>query len=202
MREANEALIVVDVQNDFCPQGALAVPKGDEIIAPINQLMADFSQVILTQDWHPIGHSSFASSHEEGAVYSVIEMAYGPQVLWPDHCVQETPGAAFHDQLLRQEQLVLRKGQNPAIDSYSAFYENDRKTPTGLQDYLDQRGITQVTLVGLAYDFCVAYSALDAAKLGYKVVVRRDLCRAIDLNGSADEATAQMLAAGVVILDA
>ena len=202
MRDASEALIVVDVQNDFCPNGALAVPRGDEVIEGINALMAEFPHVIFTQDWHPAGHSSFASSHEGAEAFGLIEMPYGQQVLWPDHCVQETAGAEFHPQLQRAEHLVLRKGQNPAVDSYSAFFENDRKTPTGLQNYLDQRGITQLTLVGLAYDFCVAYSALDAAKLGFKVSVRRDLCRAIDLNGSAEEASAQMLGAGVVILDA
>ncbi|MDA0961516.1 MAG: bifunctional nicotinamidase/pyrazinamidase [Proteobacteria bacterium] len=192
------ALIVIDVQNDFCPGGALAVPEGDAIVAGINALMAAFPAVILTQDWHPAGHSSFASSHAGKAPYDMTDMPYGPQVLWPDHCVQGTEGAAFHPHLdTTRADLILRKGMNPAIDSYSAFFENDRTTPTGLEGYLRTRGITDLTLTGLATDFCVNYSALDAARLGFAVTIREDLCRAIDLNGSLSAARAAMRDAGV-----
>lgn len=192
------ALLVIDVQNDFCPNGALAVAQGDEIVAGINALMGKFDAVVLTQDWHPAGHSSFASAHANSAPYDVTQMPYGPQVLWPDHCIIGTQGAAFHPVLETDHaDLVIRKGYNPAIDSYSAFFENDHITPTGLEGYLRTRGITDVTLVGLALDFCVNYSAVDAAKLGFKVHVRTDLCRAIDLNGSLSEATAAMRGAGV-----
>ncbi|MCW8843851.1 MAG: bifunctional nicotinamidase/pyrazinamidase, partial [Rhodobacteraceae bacterium] len=189
------ALIVIDVQNDFCPGGALAVPQGDEIVPGINTLMKAFDHVILTQDWHPAGHSSFASSHPEKSPFDMTEMPYGPQVLWPDHCIQGSHGAAFHPDLeTDRAALIQRKGMNPAIDSYSAFFENDHKTPTGLDGTLQSVGITDLTLVGLATDFCVAYSALDAAKLGFKVTVRSDLCRAIDLNGSLAEARDSMAA--------
>jgi nicotinamidase/pyrazinamidase len=178
------ALLVIDVQNDFCPDGALAVVDGDGIVAGINAAMPRFDAVILTQDWHPAGHSSFASSHD-AAPMSVTEMPYGPQVLWPDHCIQGSDGAAFHPDLdVNRADMIVRKGYNPAIDSYSAFYENDHKTPTGLQGYLQTRGITQLMLVGLATDFCVHYSAVDAAKLGFDVTVDLDLCRAIDFDGS------------------
>jgi len=191
------ALLVIDVQNDFCPGGALAVPDGDVIVLGINALMDDFGAVILTQDWHPAGHSSFASSHHAEPM-SMTQMPYGPQVLWPDHCVQGTHGAAFHqDMRADRADMIIRKGVNPAIDSYSAFFENDRATPTGLEGYLRTRGITQLTLVGLATDFCVNYSAVDAAKLGFEVEVRMDLCRAIDFDGSLDAAKAGMIAAGV-----
>ena len=194
------ALIVIDVQNDFCPGGALAVPEGDVIVPGINALMADFAAVILTQDWHPAGHSSFASAHPGRAPYDMTQMPYGPQVLWPDHCVQGSPGAAFHQGLnTTRADLILRKGMNPAIDSYSAFFENDRTTPTGLDGYLRTRGITDLTLVGLATDFCVTYSALDAARLGFKVTVREGLCRAIDLNGSLAAARDAMTNAGVTL---
>lgn len=194
------ALLVIDVQNDFCPSGELAVAGGDEIVTGINALMADFDAVVLTQDWHPAGHSSFASSHDGKAPYDMMKMPYGDQVLWPDHCVQGTDGGAFHPMLeTDRADLIIRKGYNPAIDSYSAFFENDHKTPTGLEGYLRTRGITEVTVVGLALDFCVNFSAVDAAKLGFKVAVRRDLCRAIDLNGSLAEATAGMTAAGVAL---
>jgi nicotinamidase/pyrazinamidase len=193
-------LIVIDVQNDFCPDGALAVPEGDRIISGINNLMDDDVPVILTQDWHPAGHSSFASSHADRAAYSVMEMPYGPQVLWPDHCIQGTAGSEFHAELNQSRaDLIIRKGFNPAIDSYSAFFENDHRTPTGLEGYLRTRGITEVTLVGLALDFCVNYSAVDAAKLGFEVKVIRDLCRAIDLNGSLDAAITAMKNAGVIM---
>jgi len=193
-----QALIVIDMQNDFCPGGALAVPEGDQIVAPINALMPDFEAVILTQDWHPAGHSSFASAHEGKAPYEMVEMPYGPQVLWPDHCIQGSLGAKFHTELhLDRADLILRKGFNPQIDSYSAFFENDHKTPTGLEGYLRTRGIERLVMVGLALDFCVNFSAVDAAKLGFEVEVREDLCRAIDLEGSLAAAREGMAAAGV-----
>jgi nicotinamidase/pyrazinamidase len=194
------ALIVVDVQNDFCPGGALAVAGGDEIVAPINNRMADFDAVILTQDWHPAGHSSFASSHQ-AAEFSTTEMPYGSQVLWPDHCVQGSIGAAFHKDLdIDRADLILRKGYRPGIDSYSAFFENDRRTATGLEGYLKTRGVFDVTFVGLATDYCVAYSALDAARLGFAVSVDTALCRAIDMGGSLDQAWSDMVAAKVSLL--
>lgn len=196
-----QALIVIDVQNDFCPGGALAVPEGDLIVTDINSLMNDFDAVILTQDWHPAGHSSFASSHDGKAPYDLIEMPYGPQVLWPDHCIQGSMGAKFHTALHQDRaDLIIRKGYNPMIDSYSAFFENDHNTPTGLEGYLRSRGITQLTMVGLALDFCVNYSAVDAAKLGFEVTVRKDLCRAIDLNGSLAAAMDGMAGAGVTLI--
>ena len=194
------ALIVIDVQNDFCPGGALAVAGGDEIVAPINKLMGAFDAVVLTQDWHPAAHSSFASSHAGKSAFETVEMPYGTQVLWPDHCVQGTPGASFHADLdVDRADMIVRKGFNPAIDSYSAFFENDHKTPTGLTGYLQTRGITDLTLVGLATDFCVNFSAIDAAKLGFSVKVLQDLCRAIDLDGSLQAALAGMSEAGVTV---
>jgi len=194
------ALIVIDVQNDFCPGGALAVPGGDTIVPGINALMAESAAVILTQDWHPAGHASFASQHAGRAAYDVVEMPYGPQVLWPDHCVQGSPGAAFHPDLATDRaDLILRKGFRRDIDSYSAFFENDRTTPTGLDGYLRARGISDLLMVGLATDFCVQYSALDAARLGYRVTVRETLCRAIDLDGSLAAARAALQAAGVTL---
>ncbi len=194
------ALIVIDVQNDFCPGGALAVPGGDQIVAPINAMMGDFDAVILTQDWHPAGHSSFASSHTGKNPFDVTEMPYGPQVLWPDHCVQGTEGAAFHPDLRTDGDLIIRKGFRSAIDSYSAFFENDRTTPTGLDGYLNSRGFTKLTMVGLATDFCVHFSAVDAARLGYDVKVRMDACRAIDLDGSLGAAETAMRDAGVTLI--
>ena len=195
-----KALIVIDVQNDFCPGGALAVAEGDQIVPGINALMEDFDAVVLTQDWHPAGHSSFASSHAGKDPMSVIDMPYGPQVLWPDHCVQGGGGAAFHKDLRTDPaDLFVRKGYNLAIDSYSAFFENDHTTPTGLHGYLETRGIKDVTMVGLATDFCVNYSAVDAAKLGYVVTVRTDLCRGIDFDGSLAAALAGMAEAGVTV---
>ncbi|UWQ79540.1 bifunctional nicotinamidase/pyrazinamidase [Leisingera sp. S132] len=191
------ALIVVDVQNDFCPGGALAVPGGDEVVAPINAMMGRFDAVILTQDWHPAAHSSFASSHPGKAPFETTEMPYGPQVLWPDHCVQGTDGAAFHKDLRTDGDLIIRKGFRPAIDSYSGFFENDQTTPTGLEGYLRSRGITHLTLAGLATDFCVAFTALDAAGLGFGVTVQLSACRAIDLDGSLQAALTKMEAAGV-----
>ena len=193
------ALLVIDVQNDFCPGGALAVAEGDMIVPGINSAMNDFAAVILTQDWHPAGHSSFASTHG-AAPMSMTQMPYGPQVLWPDHCIQGSTGAQFHPDLhTDRADLIIRKGYNPAIDSYSAFFENDHTTPTGLEGYLRTRGINRLTLVGLATDFCVNYSAVDAAKLGFDVTVRMDLCRAIDFDGSLRAATDGMTAAGVAL---
>ncbi|MEX3017486.1 bifunctional nicotinamidase/pyrazinamidase [Gymnodinialimonas hymeniacidonis] len=195
-----QALIVIDVQNDFCPGGALAVPEGDLIVPGINALMSEFDAVILTQDWHPAGHSSFASSHPGKQDMDLIDMPYGPQVLWPDHCIQGSIGAQFHPDLtVDRADMIIRKGYNPAIDSYSAFFENDHKTPTGLEGYLRTRGITDLTMVGLATDFCVNFSAVDAAKLGFTVTVRTDLCRAIDFNGSLEAAHAGMADAGVTL---
>lgn len=194
----DQALIVIDVQNDFCPGGALAVAGGDGIVPGVNARMADFGVVVLTQDWHPAEHASFAANHPGAAPFSVTQMPYGPQVLWPTHCVQGTAGAAFHPGLRTDPaQMVIRKGFRPGIDSYSAFFENDRTTPTGLEGYLRTRGVAEITLVGLATDFCVAYSALDAARLGFRVTVTMDLCRAIDLDGSLAAAVGQMAAAGV-----
>lgn len=195
-----QALIVIDVQKDFCPDGALAVPEGDVIVPGITALMTQFDAVVLTQDWHPAGHSSFASAHEGRAPYEMITMPYGPQVLWPDHCIQGSMGAQFHEGLAQDRaDLIIRKGFNPAIDSYSAFFENDHATPTGLEGYLRTRGIEKLTMVGLALDFCVNYSAVDAAKLGFDVTVRQDLCRAIDLDGSLDAAVSGMKSAGVTL---
>ncbi|MBM1555224.1 bifunctional nicotinamidase/pyrazinamidase [Sulfitobacter mediterraneus] len=195
-----KALIVIDQQNDFCPGGALAVPEGDQIVQGINALMPEFDAVILTQDWHPAGHSSFASSHDGKNPYDAIDMPYGPQVLWPDHCIQGSMGAKFHMELQQDRaDLIIRKGYNPAIDSYSAFFENDHKTATGLEGYLRTRGITELTMVGLALDFCVNFSAVDAANLGFDVTVRRDLCRAIDLDGSLAAALEGMDKAGVTL---
>jgi nicotinamidase/pyrazinamidase len=201
MRPATEALIVIDVQNDFCPGGRLAVAAGDEIVAPINALLPEFPVRVLTQDWHPEGHSSFASSHPGKAPFEVIEMPYGPQVLWPDHCTIGSDGAAFHPGLdADKADLVIRKGFRREIDSYSAFFENDHTTPTGLEGYLRTRGVETVTLVGLATDFCVNYSAVDAARLGFEVRVIESLCRAIDLDGSLAAAKAGMREAGVALV--
>ena len=195
-----QALIVIDMQNDFCPGGNLAVPHGDQIVAPINRLMDDFPTVILTQDWHPADHASFADNHDGAEPFSVTQMPYGPQVLWPRHCVIGTPGAAFHRDLnVKRADMVLRKGFRAGIDSYSAFHENDHKTQTGLAGYLRERGITQLSLVGLAHDFCVAWSAIDAAKLGFETRVIEDACRAIDMDGSLDAARTAMRDAGVTL---
>ena len=195
-----EALVVIDVQNDFCPGGALAVAGGDEIVPIVNGLIQSFDHVVLTQDWHPAGHSSFASSHPGKQPFETIAMPYGPQTLWPDHCVQGTEGALFHPDLVwTKGEIVIRKGFRKEIDSYSAFYENDHATPTGLGGYLKERGISKVTMVGLATDFCVAFSALDARRLGFDVTVRMDACRAIDLGGSLAAMTARMREAGVTL---
>lgn len=193
------ALIVVDMQADFCPGGALAVAGGDAIVAPVNALMAEASAVVLTQDWHPADHASFADNHPGAEPFAQIPMPYGPQVLWPRHCVIGTPGAAFHPGLdLSRADLVIRKGFRPGIDSYSAFFENDRTTATGLAGYLRDRGLTDLAFVGLAQDFCVAWSAVDAARLGFRAAVIEGATRAIDLDGSLARARADMAAAGVM----
>lgn len=192
-----DILLVVDVQNDFCPGGALAVPDGDAVVPVINFLMGRFDHVLATQDWHPPGHLSFASSHPGQAPFGTVALAYGDQVLWPDHCVQGTKGAAFHSELdLTPVELVLRKGFRREIDSYSAFFENDRRTPTGLAGYLRERGFDRLFVCGLATDFCVQYTVLDARQAGFQVVVIEDACRAIDLDGSLAAARAAMAAAG------
>jgi nicotinamidase/pyrazinamidase len=181
----HDVLLAVDVQNDFCPGGALAVPEADRIVPVVNALAARFAHVVLTQDWHPRGHLSFASSHPGKQPYQTILVAYGAQVLWPDHCVQGTRGAAFRDDLaIPHAELVLRKGYHRAIDSYSAFFENDRTTRTGLTGYLRERGFTRVFLAGLAFDFCVRYTAEDAQREGFAAVVIEDACRGIDIDGS------------------
>lgn len=198
---AADALIVVDLQNDFCPGGALAVTGGDEIVPLVNDLIRNTEHVLLTQDWHPAGHSSFASSHAGRQPFETIEMPYGDQTLWPDHCIQGSRGADFHSGLAwAKSELVVRKGFRAGIDSYSAFFENDRVTPTGLAGYLRERGIGAITLVGLATDFCVAYSALDAVRQGFPTTVRLDACRAIDLGGSLDLMIGKMREAGVTLV--
>jgi nicotinamidase/pyrazinamidase len=199
----NDVLVVVDIQNDFCPSGALAVPHGDEVVPIVNQLAENFRNVVLTQDWHPPGHLSFASSHPGRSPYDTITVAYGPQILWPDHCVQGTPGAVFHDALrIPHAGLILRKGIHRSIDSYSTFYENDRTTPTGLTGYLRDRGITRVVLAGLALDFCVRYSAEDAVREGFAVVVIEDACRGIDVQGSVAATRSSLAALGVPCIKA
>ncbi|RCS25505.1 bifunctional nicotinamidase/pyrazinamidase [Phyllobacterium salinisoli] len=197
---AEEALIVIDMQNDFCPGGALAVDGGDEIVPGINRLIQTSDHVVLTQDWHPAGHSSFASSHPGKSPFETVTMPYGEQKLWPDHCIQGNPGADFHPQLeWTKAELVVRKGFRTAIDSYSAFFENDHTTPTGLGGYLRERGIRRLTIAGLATDFCVAYSALDAVEQGFAVTVRLEACRGIDLAGSMAEMIGRMRGAGVTL---
>jgi nicotinamidase/pyrazinamidase len=199
----SDVLVVIDVQNDFCPGGALAVARGDEVVPIINRLSAQFGSAVLTQDWHPPGHRSFASSHPGQAAYATVEVDYGAQTLWPDHCVQGSGGADFHAGLdVACAQLVIRKGFRPSIDSYSAFFENDRKTPTGLAGYLRERGFRRVVLTGLATDYCVAYSAIDAAQLGFASVVMLEACRAIDLGGSLATAMDAMQKAGVMLVPA
>ena len=198
----SEALLVIDVQNDFCPKGALAVAGGDMIIQPINAAMDKFDIVVLTQDWHPTDHKSFASSYANKSPFDTVEMFYGDQVLWPDHCIQGSMGARFHPDLNHtRADVIIRKGSNPEVDSYSAFYENDKVTPTGLHGYLKNRAVTKLTLVGLATDYCVAFSALDAAKLGYAVTVRLDMARGIDSDGSLKIAIDKMLKAGINLVN-
>jgi nicotinamidase/pyrazinamidase len=199
---ATDVLIVVDVQNDFCPGGALAVPHGDQVIAPIHRIAQHFGHIVLTQDWHPANHVSFAASHAGTEPYETIDLAYGAQTLWPAHCVQGSKGAELHAALqLPQAELILRKGFRPQIDSYSAFFENDHTTPTGLAGYLRERGLTRTFFAGLAYDFCVGYSALDARRLGFEAVVLRDACRAIDLNGSVTQVETAFAQSGVVVME-
>lgn len=191
-------LIVVDVQNDFMPGGALAVPKGDEVVPVINRLAARFDNAVLTQDWHPRGHASFASSHPGSKPFETIELAYGAQVLWPDHCLQGTSGAAIHAGVdTSRAQLIIRKGHHRAIDSYSGFLEADRKTSTGLAGYLKEKGLKSLFVCGLATDFCVAWTALDARAAGFEASVIEDACRAIDLDGSLERAWRELAAAGV-----
>ncbi|MEM9048315.1 MAG: bifunctional nicotinamidase/pyrazinamidase [Pseudomonadota bacterium] len=195
------ALIVIDIQRDFCPGGALAVADGDAIVAGVNALQENHPVRVLTQDWHPADHTSFAANNPGADPYTVKQMPYGPQMLWPTHCVQGSEGAAFHPALRIDADLIVRKGFRREIDSYSAFFENDKTTPTGLAGYLRERGVGALVLVGLATDFCVRWSAVDARRLGFTVTVRMDLARAIDLDGSLAAATEEMLAAGVALSD-
>ena len=199
--DPTDVLLVIDVQQDFCPGGALAVPEGDAVIGPIRSIALLFDHIILTQDWHPANHISFASSHPGKQNFDSIQLAYGRQVLWPSHCVQGTPGANLHPALdLTEAQLILRKGFHPQIDSYSAFFENDRSTPTGLYGYLVERGLKRVFLAGLAYDYCVGYSAIDARSLEIEAFVIQDACRAIDNNGSVAAIESDFAAAGVKLI--
>ena len=199
---AGDVLLVIDVQNDFCPGGGLAVPAGDSVVPVINRIAPAFGQVVLTQDWHPPGHLSFASSHPGRQPFETIEVAYGPQTLWPDHCVQGTPGAAFHADLeTTRAEMIIRKGTRAEIDSYSAFFENDHKTATGLSGYLRDRGLGRAFICGLAADYCVHFSAVDAARAGLEVVVIEDACRGIDLDGSLAAAKDAMAQAGVRFID-
>lgn len=201
-RQPAQLLVLIDIQNDFCPGGALAVADGDAVVPVANRLSAVFPHVVATQDWHPAGHFSFASTHPGAAPFSTIEAAYGPQTLWPDHCVQGTDGAAFHPGLeTTRFELVIRKGFRPGLDSYSALFENDRVTPTGLAGYARERGFTRLVMAGLATDFCVAWSALDARRLGFAVSLVLPGCRAIDLDGSLSRALQAMRDAGVTLLD-
>jgi nicotinamidase/pyrazinamidase len=198
-----DVLLIIDIQRDFCPGGALAVPQGDEIVPAINRLAGSFAHVVLTQDWHPRGHASFASSHPGKRPFDTIELPYGQQILWPDHCVQGTEGAAFHPGLdVPHAELVVRKGFRSAIDSYSAFRENDHRTQTGLAGYLRERGFERITLCGLATDFCVLFSAIDGREAGFGVRLATDACRGIDVDGSLARAMRSMSEAGVTLLPA
>jgi nicotinamidase/pyrazinamidase len=198
-----DILLIVDMQNDFCPGGGLAVPRGDEIVPLVNRLATRFRHVVLTQDWHPRGHLSFASSYEGRKPYETIALAYGTQVLWPDHCVQGTPGADFRaDLAVPHAELVLRKGYHREIDSYSAFVENDRKTSTGLAGYLRERGLARVFVAGLAFDFCVRYSAEDAHRAGFGVMVVEDACRGIDVEGSMAQTRRHLAGLGIPCIGA
>tara|TARA_B100000575_G_C23042628_1_gene600139 strand:- start:390 stop:1016 length:627 start_codon:yes stop_codon:yes gene_type:complete len=195
------ALVLIDIQNDFCPGGALAVDQGDEIVEISNKIQEQFKIKIITQDWHPSTHKSFASNHEGKEPLSTVEMFYGQQVLWPNHCIQGTEGSKFHSKLITDSaDLIIRKGFRPEIDSYSAFFENDQKTPTGLDGYLKSRGVNKIYLCGLALDFCVYFSAIDGAELGYNVNVVQDACRAIDLDGSLEKSLNDMKSKGVKFL--
>jgi nicotinamidase/pyrazinamidase len=198
----HDALVIVDVQNDFCAGGALEVPDADRIVAPLNRVAARFPLVVLTQDWHPSGHSSFASSHAGRSPFETVEMPYGPQMLWPDHCLWGSDGAAFHPALnVPHAAMVIRKGYHAHVDSYSALYENDRTTPTGLAAALREKAVRRIVLAGLALDYCVAYSALDARREGFEVVVLEDLTAAIDLDGSREATRRAMKNVGVVFAD-
>ena len=198
-----DVLLVVDMQNDFCPGGGLAVPRGDEVVPVVNTLAARFANAVLTQDWHPRGHRSFASAYPDKNPYDVVTLSYGQQILWPDHCVQGTSGAEFHEDLqVPGATLILRKGFRREIDSYSAFFENDRTTPTGLSGYLRERGLDRVFLAGLAFDFCVGFSAVDAARQGFTVVVIEDACRGIDVEGSVAATRKTFAAHGIVCITA
>ena len=198
--QASDCLLIIDVQNDFCSAGTLAVPDAEAILPLINELVPQFDTVVMTQDWHPAGHSSFASSHPGKQAFEAITLPYGEQTLWPDHCIQGSHGADFHPDLHTDDaQLIIRKGFRTAIDSYSAFYENDHSTTTGLTGYLQQRGIRRLFCVGLALDYCVRFSAVDARREGFDAVVLQNACRGIDLDGSNDTALAEMRDAGVVI---
>lgn len=202
IEQTRSLLLVIDIQNDFCTGGALAVPDAEAVLAPSNRLINAFDQVVLTQDWHKAGHSSFASSHQDGVPFTEITAPYGAQTLWPDHCVQASNGAQFHAELAQHKaQMIIRKGFRPAIDSYSAFFENDRTTTTGLTGYLRSRGVDTVVLCGLALDFCVAYSALDARREDFNCLVVTDACRAIDLDGSASAALTKMRDNGVQLVN-
>ncbi|HYG87719.1 MAG TPA: bifunctional nicotinamidase/pyrazinamidase [Azospirillum sp.] len=199
--QPTDALILVDIQNDFCPGGALAVPRGHEVVPIANRMARQFTTTILTQDWHPPAHKSFASAHPGKAPFESTELAYGQQVLWPDHCVQGSTGADFHPDLdVPMAELILRKGIHPDIDSYSAFFENDRVTPTGLAGYLRERGFTRLFFAGLALDFCATFSAEDAVRCGFTAFVIEEGCRAIDLNGSLTAAKERLMAAGVQLI--
>jgi nicotinamidase/pyrazinamidase len=200
---ASDVLLVVDVQNDFCPGGALPVPRGEEVVPVVNRLAAFFQHVLLTQDWHPKGHRSFASSHPGRQPFDAIELDYGTQILWPDHCIQGTAGAEFHPGLaITNAEVVIRKGFRREIDSYSAFFENDRRTPTGLAGYLRERGLTRVFLAGLAFDFCVRFSAEDARHSGFTCLVIEDACRGIDVGGSVAATRAKLEELGVASIEA
>jgi len=199
---SSDVLLVVDVQVDFLPGGALAVPDGDAVIAPINRLIDRFAHVVVTQDWHPPGHVSFAASHPGRAPFDSVALPHGDQVLWPEHCVRGTGGAALAPGLRAERaELVIRKGHQPGVDSYSAFLEADRTTPTGLAGYLRERGLTRVVVCGLATDYCVAWTALDARAAGFEAVVVTDAVRGIDVDGSVDRALAAMAAAGVGFIE-
>jgi nicotinamidase/pyrazinamidase len=198
----HDVFLVIDVQNDFCPGGALAVAEGDAVIEPIHRIAAKFDHIVLTQDWHTAHHASFASAHADKKPFEQIEMSYGAQTLWPDHCIQGSAGAEFHPALnLARAELILRKGFRSQIDSYSAFFENDHATATGLAGYLRERGLTRVFLAGLAYDFCVGFSAVDARSEGFEAIVMRDACRAIDLNGSVAAMEKWLIQSDVLLTD-
>lgn len=194
----NEALIVVDMQNDFCEGGALAVPGAGAVVPMVNRLITRYDNIVLTQDWHPVGHASFASSWADGQPFSTVKFPYGPQILWPDHCVQGTPGAAFHPELIvTKAQVIVRKGHHKGIDSYSAFRENDKMTRTGLDGYLKARGLSRLIFCGLALDYCVAWSAIDARQAGFDVGVVLEATAAIDLEGSRKRMLTEMRQAGI-----